>query len=219
MPFKRNMRKRRPMRRRRPYRKKRYKRSIPRSLRADYSVKLNSLTFQIANNSTVPLKGAMNFSLSQCLGYTDYTKLFDQYRVNMVIVKFTPSLTTVVNRPFDDTTTPTDGTVPRLVTALDRDDSTIPIDFESVQSKSKSRITYATKYQSYKFRPNRLTMVYRTQATTGYKVDTQVKEFLDCGQADIPHYGVKYCLEPSSPSNTYVYDISVDYYVSFKNKR
>lgn len=207
-----------PRSKRRPRRPMR--RSVPRSLRADYSVKLRSPTTQIANDSLTEVKGGVSFQLGDCFDYANYTAIFDQYRINMVTVQFVPVLTQMVNKPYDDTTTPSSvNQIPRFVTALDRDDVTTPTDFVSVQNKSKSKVTLATKRQSYKIRPNRLINIYRTIASNGYKIDSDFKDFLDCGQTGIPHYGLKYVLEPATPASTFVYDMVIDYYVSFKNKR
>lgn len=180
----------------------------------------NTLDNQIENDSIAFQKGFLNFTLDQAQGYSQYTAIFDQYRINWVKVEFVPVMTQAVNRPFDDTTTPlATQVIPRFIVAMDRDDVTNPTSYESLMVKRPNKEVLATQKLSWKFTPNRLVMMYRTGTTTGYKVDTQVNEFLDCAQTDIPHYGLKWAIEASSPTRGFIYETKVTYNISFRSKR
>jgi len=129
-------------------------------------------------------------------------------------------MTTGVNRPFDDTTTGTLAQVtPQLSVCIDRDDINLPTSIIEVRNRPGAKNVMATKQVRFSFKPNKLQMIYRTSTTTGYQIDTDWKAFLDCANSDIPHYGLKFALEASSPSAAYVYEINMRYYVSFKGRR
>lgn len=157
--------------------------------------------------------------LVDCINFSTYTTLFDQYRINKVVVLMTPVKTQVVNRPYDDTTTA--GAVlaiPRLSVVIDRDDDTLPVTFEEVYQRPNSKTTLATRKQVWAFRPTKLGMVYRSTTTTGYKVDWG-RDFIDSGDSDVPHYGLKGILEAASPNEAYTYRIETKFYVSFRNRK
>lgn len=208
--------------------RKRVYRRIPRPFaRADYSTivktdQAGALT-PFANDSLVVTRGALTFALNQVPEYARFTALFDQYRINRVVVKFIPTMSTLVNRPYDDTTTILVGEgVPRLATAIDRDDDQLPSSttgFNDLQGRQGSKVVQATRPVTWSFVPTRLSMVYRTASTTGYKVDSQTREFLDCANDNIPHYGLKYALTPFSPANAFQYRVETTYYLSFKSRR
>jgi len=215
------------------YRKKGMKRTtrrrrlrIPRNLginldlKPDYSCKLFKEPIIISNDSTAETKNAFDFTLTDCINYSTWSTVFDQYRINMVVVKFIPVQTQVINRPFDDTTNP--GTsvseIPRFAVSIDRDDSVTPIDIEQLLKRQGTIVKNATQPITLKFVPNRLVQIYNG-VTVGYKIDIDHRTFLDCAQPGIPHYGLKCVLEATSPSNCYQYRMETYYYVSFKCKR
>jgi len=156
--------------------------------------------------------------LSNCLDYADYVAIFDQYRINKVTVTFEPRQTTVIQRPFDDTTNPgIGGITPHIVTVLDRDTGTVPYDYQSTIMKRPMKETLCTKRVRWSFKPNRLVPVYRS-TTDAYKIDTS-NEWLDCTYVNVPHFGIQYVMEASSPEYAYVYEVRTKYSVSFKNRR
>lgn len=195
---------------------------VPRSFiskRADYCSFFRCTPIYISNNSTTFERGGITLTFSDVLNFSSWTTLFDQYRIDKCIIKFTPILTQEVIRPYDDTTNPGINLIPRLTTALDRDDVAAPLSFDDVNQRPLSRTKIATKAISWTFVPNRLVAVYRTGVSSGYKVDTASKDFLDCANSDIPHYGLKWALEAASPSNAYQYRIDKTLVVSLKNRR
>lgn len=190
-------------------------------VKADYSCMLrNTEVITIANTTSGPRLGSITFKLSDCLNFNNFTNMFDQYRINTVVVKFTPHMTEMVNKPFDDTTTPGSGaTIPNLCVAVDRDDATLPISYNEVKARSKSRIVPATKSLTFKLRPSRLIASYNTgPSDVGYTVDT-TKRWINSSNANMNHFGLKYALEDSSPANAYIYEVEILYYLSFKDRK
>lgn len=190
--------------------------------KADYSSKFYCEPLEFSNDSTVPLKQGLASRLEDVNNFSTWTTIFDQFRINKVVWKFVPVQTTVVNRPFDDSTNPgaSVSEVPRLAMCIDRDDENTPLDFDAVARRPGSKVIKATKGYTFVFKPTRLLNVYRSATSTGYMLDPNTKAFLDVANgSQIPHYGMKWVLEPSSPSNCYQYRIERTYYISWKNRR
>lgn len=209
-----------------PTKKRNYrkKQKIPRSIKwkptNTLQVAMHELTgVTIANDTTAETRGALTFKLSECNYFTRFTAIYDQYRIDKVIVTFRPAMGQVVNKPYDDTTTGVlANACPRFVTAIDFDDNSTPSSLDELMSRSGSRTTLATKQQVRAFKPKRLIQVFRTLTTTGYMPDA-TNRFLDCAQTDIPHYGLKYALDTCSPIRAYIYEVDVKYHITFKGLR
>jgi hypothetical protein len=207
----------------RVYKKRRNYRGLPRLLipKADYSCRLKIASpLQITNITTGPTLGSIKFNLGQCLNNTAFTDLFDQYRINLVVVKFMPQNTQIVNKPYDDTTTPTTGGfIPKFVVCQDRDDATVPASYNEVKARQRSILVEATKPITIKMRPSRLIASYNTGATDfGFTVDT-TRRWINTANQNMDHFGLKYALEPASPANAFSYNVEIYYYMSFKNRK
>jgi hypothetical protein len=194
---------------------------IPRLLRADYSGVWKANPFVFGNASVADYKGHIQFKFSNCLDFSSWTTLFDQYRINKVVVEFIPVQTQAMVKQFDDTTTVGAGVnlIPRFTSCIDLDDSVNPTDFNVVFQRPNSRTVPATEKVTYTFTPTRLGMVYRSSSQTGYVIDSDTRKFVDCAQNDVPHYGIKYVITPTSPANAFQYRIETKYYISLKNRR
>lgn len=191
------------------------------SSKPEYTVEFtnNIEADRFANQALAQTKGVVTFFLSDCMGYNNYTAIFDYYRINWVKVRFVPILTQTVNRPYDDSTSPTGGEIPLFVTGLDRDSTTAPVDLNDMLERGHKKVTSAIKPHTWTFTPNRLVQVYESPTSTGYKIDTDTKSFLDCADPTIPHFGLKWVLGAASPSNAYVYEVRITYNISFQQKR
>lgn len=204
-------------RRKGAYRKKRFTRY--RSIGNHFTCMLRTPETFIQNDATATTKFSKSFHLSDCINYSTYTTLFDQFRILKVVYTLTPVKTQLVVRPYDDTTTAGQIlAIPRLTTVIDRDDTSIPVDFESIYQRPSSRSTLATRKVTYSFRPTPLAMTFQSPTQTAYKVDWS-KSYLDCGDATTPHFGIKGVLEAASPAQAYTYRVETKIYLSFKNRR
>jgi len=199
-------------------RKRRTGLSIPNSVKSDYNCIQRDVSELIfANDSTFEAKLQKTFSLIQIENYTNYTSIWDQYRINMVKVEFIPIMTEIVNKPFDDSTTVTVTRMPNYCVSIDRDDSA-PETYDELRARQYSFIRKATRPLTLKFKPNRLMETYSTATTTGYTVDNS-KKFLDCAYAKIPHWGLKVAMQSASPSACYQIQIRTTYYMSYAHRR
>lgn len=231
MPFYRRRRfrprRRRLFRRKRLYRRRRAFRRIPRN---PGTVRLgrNGLSvcrqyygvIAFTGSSTPnPYANAATFQISDIPGIASFN-VFDQYRINAVVVKFYP--------PYDKGglfQTGASYSPPVLLhTAIDLDSATaLGInDLSTYQSYHVFDLTRTgAKPVAIKIRPRYLEEVYRSSTTTGYKLGS--KGWLDYAYNDIPHYALKFTFEAMGGGGTWPTTFSlryqVKYYVSFKNLR
>ena len=202
----------------RPTRKRRKKTWRKNINKPDYSTKCSgSGVVQLQNSDTLPVRYSKAFAFSDITNYSNY-KLWDQYRLNCIVVKITPNLTEVSNGPFDDTTNPGAGAmIPNYAVYVDRDDnSSTNADYESLKARQGTRISPCTKPMTIKFRPTRLLQVYKSLTSSGYMCDNS-KSFLD--DRGIPHYGIKVGIESGGVDNKFGLRIEYTYYVSFRSRR
>lgn len=131
---------------------------------------------------------AYAFTLAGSLtNYTEFTQLFDQYRLKSVMMKIR-----LVQPPEANNTSSTSQYYPDIVVAVDHDDNTVPSGYDTIQQygKSKQGILKPDKWFTYKCRPTAAVMLYRTATTTAYG-PASYKQWYDCNNIDIPFYGVK----------------------------
>lgn len=219
--YKRKRSKRKSYRRRK--RRKRKSRSFAASLnRPDFTTVLRFQDTSIENSNLVDEKRTLSYNLSDCANFANFTNIWDYYRINWVSVEFVPSTTAVVRQTNIGTASvpvSTTNQIPMCALAVDRDDASTAYTYDSLKNRSGSVAFPATKHHYFKFKPTRLNMVYLSGTATGYTIDTNTKQFLDAGQPTVPHYGLKFAMEPKEPGENFYYTIVQKVSVSFKQRR
>lgn len=176
----------------------------------------------LTNNSIVETVDSFTFTLNSVANFTNYTRMFDQYKINKVVVQFIPILTEIVNRPYDDTTTPGGaplGDIPNYVVAIDRDDTAVSATYADLKARAYSYVRKSTQPLTICFRPNRLVNIYNgIIGSDAYQIDSS-NQWLDSGYNGVPHYGLKFAQEVASPRDTYSIMVRTTYYLSFANRR
>jgi len=178
----------------------------------------SSSELSLSNDNLVNQTMNIQFFLNKCTNFLAYTTLYDQYRINSVVVKFIPTMTEMVARQYDDGTSgDLSEKIPSLFVVLDRDDENFLTSEDQARGFRLHKRTTATKPQQWKFKPNTLQPIYRTGVTSAYSVT--YGKWLDCSYADVPHFGLKCLIEPAEPRNAYNYRVETIYYVSFKGRK
>lgn len=182
----------------RPSKRMRYSRPKRRGLNSNvHSFKrwATTGTANIAYPATT-YSGVEKFTLDSLVSSTELTNLYDQYKINAVVVKIR-----LVNNP-DATYMPGITSVdssgsnyyPRLWYVRDYDDnSTLTLDEIKQCGKAKCVTLKPNVEYKIKVKPAVAMQVYRTTTTTGYAPMWPKK--LDCSQSDIPHYGIKWVFD------------------------
>lgn len=157
---------------------------------------------------------SFTFSLAAIAGYTEFTTLFDQYKITGVKCIFLPR---VDNNPNPDSTSgvavgnPTTGLI---YYTPDYDDAN-PAASAALSQYQGVRITRGDQPFSIFIRPRIAVAAYTGtgQIFTGY-MNTQ--GWLDSASSGIPHYGLKLSWTQTTPQQM-TYDVQAIYYVKFKN--
>lgn len=216
--------------RRRPQRK--YK--IARPIRSDvYHTKFHAdpeylAGIDLINNSPGILNyRGIDFRLNQCSGYDNWAKLFEKYRINMVVVKLIPAMTQQQTNNTASSVLPS-GTdeVPMIYTMIDYNDTAFPTSGIDAffTKKPRSRKTIATRPVTYKFRPKLLNVVYggTTAGALNPSYTAKSSEWLELNEggdsSDIPHFGFKSAIDGHTVPNQFRSRFEITYYVSFKDR-
>lgn len=129
------------------------------------------------------------WQLNNLNGYTDFTTLYDQYKITKVVLKIM-----LTNNPDGGTqinTTTVTGTnwYPKLWYIPDYDSGSSET-LNSIRERQgvKCKILRPNSTFTIVIRPKVLVQTYRTAVTTGYGPKSM---FLDITAPDVPHYGLK----------------------------
>lgn len=176
--------------------------------------RVETLTSITNNNLGTQTAGAYTFKLSDLPNYTELTSMFDRYQIDKVVLNFRSiSKAVAVNTGGSAIL----GAVGCYV-AVDVDDNGTPTLSEMQQKQGVCRFTTDDSF-SLTLQPRWQSSIYISGVSTGYKPSTG---FIDCAYPDVPHYAVKFYLEPSSisaSSGCVGFTVDACYYISFKNQR
>lgn len=165
--------------------------------------------------------GAASFLLSNLPGYTEFTALFDQYRLNCVVANFvwrSSGLSTI------ETANNNLVGMPIMYSVIDLDDATAPASISEIQEYGKHKTTYfstSRRHKSFKIYPRNLNTIYRSGVTSAYTLGRR-KAWLDITTTDTPHYGFKWAIDVPQGGGTVVessFDIVYTIYVQFRQSR
>lgn len=171
----------------------------------------------VVNDNVVDVKAAYTFKLTDCLNISRYTQMFDQYRLNKVVIKWRPLRYTNITAENTTVLPPISGftNIPNFVTVVDYDD-TLVVDYNDVRERYGSRVRRCNRPGTDIITPKILTECYRSTTSSAYL--PKPKQWVDCTYNDVPHYGLKVSLQAAEPNGQYAIEGTVTYYVSFKNR-
>lgn len=151
-----------------------------------------------ASDTTTSQGISVNFNSIK--GYAEFTALFDRYMITTVVFKFR-----LVNNP-DAAVKLNDGTnsfynqanwFPKLWYCPDYDDD-LAETLQELQERCQTRYKVLRPNQEVKIaiKPAVSAQMYRTLTSTGYA--PKWNTWIDMGQQDVPHYGLKICVDTSA---------------------
>lgn len=152
-----------------------------------------------------PSYGAYNFSLNDVGNYTEFTNLYDQYKICGIRVRFFPKQTQVTS--LDLATQPRNA---RILTAIDYTDSTAPISMQEVRDFETCQVNSIVD------------LVDRYIKSPKYTLSSNIvtDDWVPTSNATVNWQSLKYAIEPiGSTSATRSQEWSVDatFYMCFKN--
>lgn len=152
--------------------------------------------------------GVRTFALSDLPGYTDFTSLYDMYKIRKVVFKIIPKFSEVA---LSGGTT-NNANLQQIHSAIDYDDGVAPASINTLCQYQSHRMTrgYAVHTR---------TLVPKVQTTvSGLNTAPKANQWIDCDQAGIVHNGVKYIIPAAAQAGTTLYyDCEITMYLSMKN--
>lgn len=147
-----------------------------------------------------------NFSLGDIPNPTEFTNLYDCYKINAVKITFLPQMT--VSNSLGSVNNP-DASA-RFFSAIDYNDS-----------GAVSTIDQIREYQSVKCTPilRKHSRYFKPKIMDAGSVYNPGSRWLTCGSTAPNYFGIKIAVEPMGSSTTLSMDYSIEciYYMSFKN--
>jgi len=171
----------------------------------------------IIQNGPTNVLGGLAFALADLAQVSTFSSLFDQYRIEKirVHVRARSNAVSVFN------TASPNAAVPTMYMAIDRDDASAPaavsdmMEYDSVftiQGEEDAIITLV---------PSITPAVFSGGAFSGYSSSPSNAHWIDLANTTVPHYGLKFGVTAltTSTSSSWVWDITTEMVVSFKNSR
>jgi hypothetical protein len=167
------------------------------------TVQLTPLSVTTAMDTTF----AYTFTLAGFPDSTDFTNLFDQYRIGIVRVAFFPqgAASAVINST--------------LGTAIDYDDSASGLSLGQLEEYSTFQLNSLQKTFWRTFQPMAAQAAYSGVFTSFNRMPAST--WIDCGSPSVLYYGLKGQIPASTISGGpfIVYNVSVSAVLQFKNSR
>lgn len=182
-----------------------------------------------ASSGTSPnlyISGALTFRLDDCANVADLSAVFDQIRLNKVLVEFIPLINvmsgTNINGAGNINYGPlTNGTtyLGQFYTCIDHDDKTAPTSKTAIQQYATCRSVPIYKGMKRLVVPAYQRTIQQTPSVQ--TTSAAYKQWFDIATPSVEHYGIKYLVDmgTSSQTNAQVYEIKCTYYYSCKEQR
>lgn len=204
-------RRRRTFRKRRPATRKRtYRRRFTR--RSRYSKKGQKLYLykrhcdygELTISNITATYGAYNFSLADLPNYTEFTSLYDQYKINCVKLTFLPQMNTsvsigTINNP---------NASARFFSAIDYNDGSTPTSSDDIRQYQSCKVTPILRiHKRVIFKPKILD-------TNGFSI----APWMSTATPSANYFGLKYAIEAMDSTSTLsmTYTVEAVFYMSFK---
>lgn len=158
----------------------------------------------ITSTSTSTIYGASSFNLTQVPGYTDFTNLYDFYKLKAVKISFIP---------WGNIFNGDSGTeyFLRMYTVIDYNDVTIPSSISELQQYKSCKWSPNNKIHKRYFKPKTIIDSYNELALT---LDKQ--PWVPTSNTGNSYYGIKWAIE-NAVNLTTRYKIEAKYYLMFKS--
>ncbi len=169
---------------------------------------------QVTASNTVN-SGALAFTLDSLPGYTEFTSLFDQYRITEALVKFVP-----LTLEFGPSTNPSVN-FPVVYTVIDLDDNVTPVTTDELKQYDTCQVISNQNYFTRCVQPRAALAAY-SGAFTSYS-QAPVSQWMDVASPSIQYYGVKWACsfagDLSNPATYKLYNIEVSLTVQLRSSR
>jgi len=161
---------------------------------------------------------SFEFKLSDMPAYTEFTALFDKYRIDKAEVNFQ-----LINNPNallqtnSINSNSANNWYPKLYYCRDYDDAaTVTLTQIKERSGTKMAVLEPNKVVRIKLKPAVAVQLYKTATTTGYS--PKWGAFVDAAQPDVPHYGLKCVVDMLQVDPLQTFNVITEYKLWFTCK-
>lgn len=197
-------------RRRRVTRKRAYRRRFTKRYRYSkrgqklYLFKRHLDYGELTLNNLLPTFAVYNFSLSDLPNSTEFTTLYDMYKINCVKITFLPQMTQnvslgAVNNAYAST---------RFFSAIDYNDGNAPTSYDDIRQYQSCKVTPILRpHKRVIFKPKILD-------SNGFSI----APWMSTASPNANYFGLKVAVEPmdSSSTTSMIYTVEAKFYMSFK---
>lgn len=155
------------------------------------------------SSNTGPVFGGLSFRLSSLPNYTEFTNLFDQYRINKIVIRFVPSA--------NSDSVGSTHVIPNFHTIIDNNDSTTPTALNELYESQSWKRTRGTQVQTRVFTPSSLIDIGLSSNSPKWK------QWISTDFPSVDHYGLKYALEATVNAQDIYYQPYVTIYFSTRS--
>lgn len=178
------------------YNKKRYGIKQP----VQYFKRTVYLPAFVVSSTALNVPFVNSFTLSDLPNSSEFTALYDQYKIMGVSYKLYPRFNSVDQNLSGG----------RIWTVLDYDDSNLPASINELCQYQNVKCTNTSQVHSRYLKP-------AFNLTTGSANIPQRRNWIDVASTAVPYRGIKGIIEPTSSS--VAYDCKMTFYCAFKNVR
>lgn len=154
---------------------------------------------------------AWEFALNLLPNFTDFTNLYDVYRINKVVMKIIPKITEsalLSGSVNNDNLT-------QIHSAIDYDDNTAPTSVQQLCEYATHKMTRGSQIHTRVLVPK-----IEIASTSGVGQMPKAYQWIDTDTPGQLHRGVKVWVDPPVTAGTQMfYDVQLTYYISCKNVR
>lgn len=148
------------------------------------------------------------FTLGDLPDVTDFTALYDQYKISKIEVKWLPR--------GNSSDVGSSGNISRFFSVIDRDDDAVPSSIDQLTQYESLKVTPTTATHARSFKPS---MRLETATGLGTTANTIVgPKWIDVTNTNVKHYGVKIGIQ-GPPLAQIKYDAMVTFHLAMKNRR
>lgn len=175
-----------------------------------YFTRSQFATSVVTVSAGTPQFFASNFQLSSLPDVTDFTNLYDMYKILKIKYTLMPK-----GNSSDVGIAAGLGNMVRVCSVLDYDDSVAPTSFNQLCQYNNIKWTHSTQNHSRTLVPKFLREVSTGLGTTANEVSTG---WINCANNNVQHRGIKVGIQ--APQNgTVDYDLVIKYTLAFKGVR
>lgn len=161
--------------------------------------------------------GGLKFTLAQLPNYTEFSTLFDRFRITHVqlqfFLKYSPD-----SGAADPSGNQQNATHPVMYLVKDYDDDSTPSSLNVIREHAKvqMQVMDPNKLVTFNIKPATLSETYRSNVATTYS--PQWKQWIDMATPDTPYYGCKFGVENFFGSNQTI-QVRATYWIECKDTR